>query len=70
MCALNCSPAGVLTSTRQGFRSPLHIGGLTICPTLLLEMDKLTDEVHVEEAFKQDIPKVVVDEKKPSSGGR
>jgi hypothetical protein len=48
----------------------LHFGGLTICPTLLLEMDKLTDEVHVEEAFKQDIPKVVVDEKKPSSGGR
>jgi hypothetical protein len=35
-------------------------------------MDKLTDEMHVnvEEAFKQDIPKVVVYEKKPSSGGR
>jgi transaldolase len=41
---------------------------LTISPALLLEMDKLTDEVpvkmSVEEALKQDIPKVVVDEKK------
>jgi transaldolase len=41
---------------------------LTISPALLLEMDKLTDEVpvkmSVEQALKQDIPKVVVDEKK------
>ena len=41
---------------------------LTISPALLLEMDKLTDEVpvkmSVEEALKQDIPTVVVDEKK------
>jgi hypothetical protein len=33
-------------------------------------MHKLTDEVLVDEAFKQDIPKVVGYEKKPSSTGR
>jgi hypothetical protein len=41
---------------------------LTISPALLIEMDKMTDEVplkmSVEEAMKMDIPKVVVDEKK------
>ena len=41
---------------------------LTISPALLMEMDKMTDDVPVklnaEEAMKLDIPAVVVDEKK------